>query len=120
MDKVEQGGAGLQYSEERTVYLTYDEASYEITEEERNYNKETFALAFEKNIFISYDGIFYYLISGNDYELRFSSGVFHEGTLVDVSIYLHKDGEAAFVLTPIQTGGCSATSDFNNDFNNDF
>ena len=113
------GGTGLKYSEERTVYLTYDEGSYEITEEERNYNKETFALAFEKNIFISYYGIFYHLISGNGYELRFSSGVFHDDTLVDVSIYLYKDGEAAFVLTPIQTGS-TTPSDFNNDFNNDF
>lgn len=132
MDKIEEGGTGLKYSEERTVYLTEihegEVAKLEITEEEREYNIETVnkvlvGIGEEAfNIFISLFGRFYSFldvaISGDEIRVLFGAVVDYEG-LCSLKITITDKGDAIGVVEEIQTGG-SATSDFNNDFNNDF
>lgn len=100
----EGGGAGLQYATERTVYITWDEGICEITEEQREYNKETFALAFSEDIFISYQGLFFPWISSNGRTLNFSYVGYDAGILIAIRIILHENGDAEFVLEPIETG----------------
>ena len=122
-------GTGLKYSEERTVYLTEihdgEVAKLEITEEERAYNIETFNKAWDNhNVFISWFGIYFNPIEmrkGETYgSATFNALAEYNDTLVSYIIKVDTNGDAIATLKEIQTGGCSATSDFNNDFNNDF
>ena len=101
---IREGGGGLQYATERTVYITWDEGICEITEEQREYNKETFALAFSEDIFISYQGLFFPWISSNGRILNFSYVGYDAGILIAIRIILHENGDAEFVLEPIETG----------------
>ena len=129
MDKIEEGGTGLKYSEERTVYLTEIHeggvAKLEITEEERAYNIETFNKMWDDHhVFISWNGMYFNPILANKGDV-YGDAIFQvvaeiDGVLVTCSIKVDTNGDAIATLKEIQTGGCSATSDFNNDFNNDF
>ena len=129
LDKIEEGGTGLKYSEERTVYLTEidilgEAGVVQISEEERAYNIETFNKAWDNNnVFISWFGVYFNLIemyNGETYgSATFNSLAEYNDTLVSYIIKVDTNGDAIATLKEIQTGG-SATSDFNNDFNNDF
>lgn len=133
MDKIEEGGTGLKYSEERTVYLTEihegEVAKLEITEEERAYNIETVSKVFEglnignPKVFITCYGHFYFFLSGRNsgdkQSATFGEIAEYDGRLSSSKVTITSDGDAIAISEVIQTGG-SATSDFNNDFNNDF
>ena len=136
MDKIEEGGTGLKYSEERTVYLTeipYGDGDYtlEITEEERAYNIETVEKFFagiddegKPKIFISYYGVFYPWLSahesGDNKEVQFGRVVEEGGQLFSLKVTVSNNGDAIAISEVIQTGGSEAPSDMNSDFSNDF
>ena len=134
MDKIEEGGTGLQYSEERTVYLTeiHEDGDYtlEITEEERAYNIETVNKLFEgfdagnQKVFISLFGTFYFFqygeVSGDKKSATFGNITELEDSLWSMKVTITSDGDAIAESTNIKTGGSATPSDFNSDFNNDF
>ena len=124
---IREGGAGLQYATERTVYPTlvkadgFEPHEAEISEEYREYNKETYEMAKRgEPVFISFTGLFYFVTTIYD-----DSAVFNHVSHVDnhglfsYTITIAKDGDARAVSNPIQTGS-STPSDMNSDFNNDF
>lgn len=135
LDKVEQGGSGLQYSVERTVYPTRVEfegdkpTDVEITEEERAYNIETYDMARNRMepVFVSLDGNFFQVVIMSDEmvvynAVQYIDNLFGYDGLYSLTIVISKEGDAIFSSKPIQTGGgASATpSDMNSDFSNDF
>lgn len=128
------GGTGLQYSVERTVYLTrsefagYEPIDGEITEEERAYNIETYDMAWNRGepVFVSFNGCHFNVIVMSD-EMAVYNVVSHINNMFDhdglysLTIVISKEGDAIFSSKPIQTGGGSAIpSDMNSDFSNDF
>ena len=130
MDKVEQGGSGLQYAVERTVYLTRyyldgEYEDYEITEEERAYNKETFELAWNGSVVIVFWGNILSCVEGrrNDEEgeMTFNLVCEFDGYLYSLKITVKSNGDAVYSIKDVETGGGSETpSDMNSDFSNDF
>lgn len=134
LDKVEQGGAGLQYSEERTVYLTEihedGDDTLEITEEEREYNIETVNKVLEgfdagnQKVFISLFGAFYFFqygrISDDKKSATFGNITEHDGVLHSMKVTITSEGDAIAEITLIKTGGSETPSDMNSDFSNDF
>lgn len=144
LDKVEQGGSGLQYSEERTVYLTeiHEDGDdiLEITEEERAYNIETVNKVFEgfdagnQKVFISLFGTFYFFqygrISDDKKSATFGNVAEYEGVLHSMKVTITSEGDAIAEATQIKTGGSidpellegymPLSRDFSDDFNNDF
>lgn len=129
LDKVEQGGTGLQYSEERTVYLTKSniavDETFEITEEEREYNIETFNKMWDDHrVFITWSGMYFNPIQASKGDI-YGDATFQvvaeiDGVLVACSIKVDTNGEAALELKEIKTGGSETPSDMNSDFSNDF
>lgn len=132
LDKVEQGGAGLQYSVERTVYLTKgvdafhfnppEIFEYEISEEERQYNKETLPL---NNAFISIEGLFLHfkenLWSGEEtIRATYERISIRDDRFLEELVTLYSNGDAVAELKEIKTGGSETPSDMNSDFSNDF
>ena len=124
-----EGGAGLQYSEERTVYLTkasiaVDE-TFEITEEEREYNIETFNKMWDDHrVFITWSGMYFNPIQASKGDI-YGDATFQvvaeiDGILVTCSIKVDTNGDAALELKEIKTGGSETPSDMNSDFSNDF
>ena len=128
------GGTGLQYAIERTVYPTRMEAfgeeygGFEISDEERAYNRETAEMAINgQPVFISIDGLFLSLVftslgvedgyryaefSFVTYSESFMSTMFSCVLIVDIN------GNAKVSLKEIQTG--SSARDMNSDFSKDF
>ena len=130
LDKVEQGGTGLKYSEERTVYLTKmaeifgDVFENEITEEQRVYNIDTYTKACnDGNVFVTVNGVLLSLVmteSPTGYA-SFSCVMELGGVLVSFTITISYNGDAVAEQKQIKTGGASETpSDMNSDFSNDF
>jgi hypothetical protein len=132
LDKVEQGGSGLQYSVERTVYLTKgvdafhfnppEIFEYEISEEERQYNKETLPL---NNAFISIEGLFFHfkenLWSGEEtIRATYERISIRDDRFLEELVTLYSNGDAVAELKEIKTGGSETPSDMNSDFSNDF
>lgn len=139
-----EGGAGLQYSEERTVYLTEIHVDgddiLEITEEERAYNIETVNKVFEgvdagnQKVFISLFGTFYFIqhgrISDDKKSATFGNVTEYEGVLHSMKVTITSEGDAIAETTQIKTGGSidpellegymPLSRDFSDDFNNDF
>lgn len=129
-----EGGAGLQYSEERTVYLTeiHEDGDdiLEITEEERAYNIETVNKVFEgvdagnPKVFISLFGTFYFFqygsISDDKKSATFGNVTEYEGVLHSMKVTITSEGDAIAEATQIKTGGLETPSDMNSDFSNDF
>lgn len=129
LDKIEEGGTGLKYSEERTVYLTkasivFDE-TFEITEEEREYNIETFNKMWDDHhVFISWNGMYFNPILANKGDV-YGDAIFQvvaeiDGVLVTCSIKVDTNGDADLELKEVKTGGSETPSDMNSDFSNDF
>lgn len=124
-----EGGAGLQYSEERTVYLTKSniavDETFEITEEERAYNIETFNKMWDYHrVFITWSGMYFNPIQASKGDI-YGDATFQvvaeiDGVLVTCSIKVDTNGEAALELKEIKTGGSETPSDMNSDFSNDF
>lgn len=123
------GGTGLKYSEERTVYLTkasiaVDE-TFEITEEEREYNIETFNKMWDDHrVFITWSGMYFNPIQANKGDI-YGDATFQvvaeiHGVLTSCSIKVDTNGDAALELKEIKTGGSETPSDMNSDFSNDF
>lgn len=134
LDKVAEGGTGLKYSEERTVYLTEiheDEtmSQLDISDEERAYNIETVNKTLEGldtgklGVFISYYGRYYFFTHGtvSDEDMQFQFGSISEGAgdLYSTKVTITNKGDAIGVTKLIQTE-TPRESDMNNDFNNDF
>lgn len=129
-----EGGSGLQYAVERTVYPTrmetegYEPTDVEITEEERAYNIETYDMAWNRMepVFVSYNGVHFNVIVMSDDMAVYNvvshiSNTFGYNGLYSLTITITKEGDAIFSSKLIQTGGGSATpSDMNSDFSNDF
>jgi hypothetical protein len=127
-------GSGLQYSEERTVYLTEihedGDDTLEITEEERAYNIETVNKVFEgfdagnQKVFISLFGTFYFFqygrISDDKKSATFGNVAEYEGVLHSMKVTITSEGDAIAEATQIKTGGSETPSDMNSDFSNDF
>lgn len=139
LDKIEQdGGAGLKYSTERTVYPTKlvhpgGVQDYEITEEQRAYNKETIESV--DYPIISLYGIFLSTSSGGYSDgiswITFNCVQESEGELVSIllSIYSNGDAELTGKVFPLGGGNIDPellegymplSRDFSDDFNNDF
>lgn len=128
------GGTGLKYSEERTVYLTeiHEDGDYtlEITEEERAYNIETVNKVLEgfdagnQKVFISLFGAFYFFqygrISDDKKSATFNDVTEYEGVLHSMKVTITSEGDAIAEATQIKTGGSATPSDMNSDFSNDF
>lgn len=129
-----EGGAGLQYSEERTVYLTeiHEDGDdiLEITEEERAYNIETVNKVFEgfdagnQKVFISLFGTFYSFqygeISDDKKSATFGNVAEYVGVLHSMKVTITSEGDAIAEATQIKTGSSETPSDMNSDFSNDF
>lgn len=129
-----EGGSGLQYAVERTVYPTRVEfegdkpTDVEITEEERAYNIETYDMARNRMepVFVSLDGNFFQVVIMSDEmvvynAVQYIDNLFGYDGLYSLTITISKEGDAIFSSKPIQTGGGSETpSDMNSDFSNDF
>lgn len=123
------GGTGLKYSEERTVYLTKTnivvDETLEITEEEREYNIETFNKMWDDHrVFITWSGMYFNPIQASKGDI-YGDATFQvvaeiDGVLVTCSIKLDTNGDAALELKEIKTGGSETPSDMNSDFSNDF
>lgn len=124
-----EGGSGLQYSEERTVYLTeiHEDGDdiLEITEEERAYNIETFNKMWDDHrVFITWSGMYFNPIQASKGDI-YGDATFQvvaeiDGVLVTCSIKVDTNGDAALELKEIKTGGSAIPSDMNSDFSNDF
>lgn len=127
-----EGGSGLQYSVERTVYLTKgvdafhfnppEIFEYEISEEERQYNKETLPL---NNAFISIEGLFFHfkenLWSGEEtIRATYERISIRDDRFLEELVTLYSNGDAVAELKEIKTGGSETPSDMNSDFSNDF
>jgi hypothetical protein len=131
---IKEGGSGLQYAVERTVYPTRLEpegnepTDVEITEEERAYNIETYDMAWNRMepVFVSYIGIHFNVIVMSDDMAAYNVVTHYSNAFVYYGLYsftitITKEGDAIFSSKQIQTGGGSATpSDMNSDFSNDF
>lgn len=129
---IKEGGSGLQYSVERTVYLTKgvdafhfnppEIFEYEISEEERQYNKETLPL---NNAFISIEGLFFHfkenLWSGEEtIRATYERISIRDDRFLEELVTLYSNGDAVAELKEIKTGGSETPSDMNSDFSNDF
>ena len=124
-----EGGAGLQYSEERTVYLTKSniiaDETFEITEEEREYNIETFNKMWDDHrVFITWSGMYFNPMQASKGDI-YGDATFQVvteiyGILTSCSIKVDTNGDAALELKEIKTGGSETPSDMNSDFSNDF
>lgn len=127
-----EGGSGLQYSVERTVYLTKgvdafhfnppEIFEYEISEEERQYNKETLPL---NNAFISIEGLFFHfkenLWSGEEtIRATYERISIRDDRFLEETVTLYSNGDAVGELKEIKIGGSETPSDMNSDFSNDF
>lgn len=136
---IKEGGSGLQYAIERTVYPTRikmdlegilsEDIAIEISDEERSYNIETGSMAFIKEpVFISYLGCFFAqtVVNYNSETGSWADAIFNtvqevDGLLYSLSMIVYANGDVNFEVEKIQTGGGSATpSDMNRDFSNDF
>ena len=118
----EGGGAGLQYAVERTVFPTklawegHEDENYEINEDERNYNIETFRRVWEYgDVFISIFGIAFTQLEGQ-YNESDDTGTYifgHlnylDGYFISVTITVTTDGDAVMKLSTFQanSGGGS-------------
>lgn len=105
------GGKGLQYSEERTAYITkinnFDdfEETFEITEEQREYNKETVRLASEKDVTLNMGGgLLYPFITGGS-AAKFVGVVGDETEVWSLSLYIDDEGNATASYRVIPTSG---------------
>ena len=135
---IKEGGAGLQYATERTVYQTeyrlgdYSE-SIEISEEERAYNAETFEMVRnDEPVFLSFGGVIMpyvectFSASTGEGHVRFNVVLDNRegdfiGGIVSVSVKVYSNGDAVQEMSPIETGSAPSTPrDMNSDFNNDF
>ena len=136
--EVSVGGEGLKYSVERTAYPTKyiiegHEDNFEISEEERQYNIETFNKSWnDSNVILSFAGGFvnHTLASqdattGEGYVVfnvvqDFGDVDFPTG-LISQTATIYSNGDATIEIKQIQTGSAPTTkSDFNRDFINDF
>lgn len=136
------GGAGLQYAVERTAYptelnLAGNIETFEISDEERAYNIETYKMVLEEGqpVFLSMTGGFLFQISssqnsttGEGYVnfncvLDNGEGKFLGG-LVSYTIVVYSNGDASGKVEQVQTGGSTPAqttkSDFNKSFSKDF
>lgn len=138
-------GAGLRHAIERTVYPTKLEVEglqptvNDISSEERDYNKETYQLAWEKgNTFLLTNGMFFNLTVVDDScavynALNYINNLYDKDGIYSSIITVTKDGDAIFINKKVQINGGSATidpemlegvmkhsNDFSKDFNNDF
>jgi hypothetical protein len=138
-------GAGLRYAIERTVYPTKLEVEglqptvNDISNEERDYNKETYQLAWEKgSTFLFTNGMFFNLTIVDDScavynALNHINNLHDKDGIYSSIITVTKDGDAIFTNKKVQTTGGSTTidpemlegvmkhsNDFSKDFNNDF
>lgn len=141
LDKVENGeagGGGLKYATERTAYITKLEHSggvqdYEITEEQRAYNKETIESV--DYPIISLDGVILSISSGGYSDgisrITFNCVQESEGELVSIVLSIYSNGDAVATSKVIPLGGGSVDPEllegfiplqrqFSDDFNNDF
>lgn len=133
-----EGGSGLKYSEERTAYITKMdffgdfEETFEITEEQREYNKETTRLAFENAVTLNVGGVLLYPMVGQMVGTEFGAVIGDETEMWCYSVFVDENGnaEAAFKVIPISGGGSvdpellegymPLAREFSDDFNNDF
>lgn len=146
-DIVIEGGSGngLQYAVERTVYPTrlemegYEATNYDITAEERVYNKSTYEIAWEgeTNIFISMNGAFF-SNAAVDIDKAVFNKIYHIDTpsqdgyegLYSNTITVTKNGDVTVVIKKIEIapaidpemleGFMPISREFSDDFNNDF
>ena len=125
---IKEGGGGLQYAIERTVYLTENgigdhKATFEISEEERAYNRETFEMARnDQPVFVSLNGAFAPVVTSGVNRVVFNIvadvGEEYAPTLISNYLTIYPNGDATATLSFIQTG--SSARDMNNDFSKDF
>lgn len=108
-----EGGAGLQYATERTVYLTKIESPdisevWDITEEQRAYNIETLSLAGGSNVCLSFMGNILGMVSASSDGAVFRAGFNvvqeYDGVLASVTIIITADGNAVGNVKEIPTG----------------
>ena len=133
---IREGGAGLQYAIERTVYptrgISYGEdlgVVAELSEEERAYNIETCRMAFDMEpIFLSFEGSFLPLLGFSEIASDPSFKTARFGILLNlltdidsISVTITGDGDAVVEVKAVDTGSApSAPRDMNNDFSKDF
>lgn len=130
--EIQGGGAGLQYSVERTVHpnkviVFGDCGEEEITDEERAYNAETFTKAWnDNNVVVSLGGGFLSYTLG---EYKSSTGVGQvmynsvaeiDDALVSHTAIIYSNGDATVEIKEVQTGSAPRVTDFSSDFNKDF
>lgn len=143
-----EGGSGLQYAIERTVYPTWikmdlegilsEDIAIEISDEERAYNIETGSMAHTNEpVFISYLGCFFAqtTVNYNTETGSWADAIFNtvhevDGLLYSLSMIVYANGDVNFEVEKIQTGGgvdpellegyMPMMRDFSDDFNNDF
>lgn len=130
-----EGGAGLQYAIERTVYIGQMFidgeciGTGELSDEERAYNVETYRMAaidFEP-VFLSFEGYFLPLLytassasNPNEGQAKFGIVVSLDPSGLDsISVTITGGGDAIARAEGIETGS-SVPSDMNSDFSNDF
>jgi hypothetical protein len=90
VDATPEGGGGLKYSEERTLYGINEEV---LTDEQKAYNAETYSKMWrEEAVTINVGGIFLPpLVSTTEY-VRFGASLDFDGIIVQVIIKLYSDG----------------------------
>jgi hypothetical protein len=135
-----QGGGGLKYSEERTVYLTKIdlfgeiEDTFEITEEQREYNRETVRLASDNEMPVTLNkgGQMFAPYTSGSSEARFIASYVDETETWSFTIFINDNGnaEGAWKVIPMGAtkeelatlleGFIPLSRDFSDDFNNDF
>jgi hypothetical protein len=131
---IKEGGSGLQYAVERTVYpnrmIYYGEdvdEPIELPEEQKAYNIETADMYHNGNdVFISFASFFFHPVvvaedgsDGSWIRVGFSTLLSYEGEIDLLSVTITADGNATFEVKKFETGSATP-SDMNSDFNNDF
>lgn len=129
------GGAGLQYSVERTMYMTeyrildYKE-TFEITEEQRAYNIQTYEMVWDDQPVVLSFGGFFTLVSAGDGGDGLGYATFNNivevgegfifGGLMSQTVTVYSNGDVIMDIKEVQTGSTPRVTDFSSDFNNDF
>jgi hypothetical protein len=139
-DLVIEAGGGLKHSEERTVYLTKIdllgeiEDTFEITEEQREYNRETVRLASDNEMPVTLNkgGQMFAPYTSGSSEARFIASYVGETETWSFTIFINDNGNAEGTwkvipmgatkeeLATLLEGFIPLSRDFSDDFNNDF
>lgn len=106
---------GIKFAIERTVYLTENgtgdhKATFEISEEERAYNRQTFEMARnDQPVFISLNGAFAPVVTSGHQRVVFNIvadvGEASAPTLISNYLTIYPNGDATATLCFVQAGG---------------